>query len=150
VAAALDGAQNGPAITKARAEHRATVAKVEALRERNETAAVVIRELEARHRAALVDENTLARRKLADEFDHNAARIRALLLEAATHQEKAQQARFQEGELSCAPCVQRAGGLAAESLIPQTPLGPSLANLADGYAAVDSGNRDLARLMRMG
>lgn len=150
VAAALDGAQNDGAITKARAEHRAIVAKIEALTERNQTAALVIRELEVRHHAALVDENTAARRKLAEEYEAHAVRVRALLLEAGAHQELAQRARHQEGELSCAPCVQRAGGLAAETLIEYRPLGPPLANLAQAFEAIDTGNNDLARLMRMG
>ncbi len=150
VANALDNADNSRAITKTRAEHRAVVATIEALTERNATALLVIAELESRHHAALVDENTAQRRRLAEEYDGYAARIRALLLEAGALQEKAMRVRHEEGELSCAICVQRAGGLAAETMIVYRPLGPPLEHLAEGYAAVDSGNRDLARLMKMG
>lgn len=150
VAAELDNAPNDGMISRARDERSAVLVKIEALTSRNETAALVIAELEVRHHAALVDENTAQRQKLADEYGGYAARIRALLLEASALQDKAQRARHEEGELSCAPCVQRAGGLAAITLIEYRPLGPPLANLAEGYAAVDSGNRDLARLMKMG
>lgn len=150
VAAALDGAQNDVAISRARDERSAATRQMQLLTDRNETALLVIPELQHREHDALVAENTGARRKLAEEYDGHAARIRALLLEAAAHQEKAQRARHEEGELACAPCVQRADGLAAESLIPQTRLGPSLANVAQAYEAVDTGNRDLVRLMRMG
>jgi len=150
VAGALDGQDVGSALAKARTEHRAVVARIEALTERNQTAALVIGELEARHHAALVSENTLQRQRLAEQFNDHAARVRVLLLEAGSLQQQAIQIRNQEGELACAPCVQRAGGLPAETLIEYRPLGPSLANVAQGYEAVDSGNRELARLLRLG
>ncbi len=149
VAAALDGIENTAAIAKYRAEHRAVLAQAEALTERNQTAALVIAELQRRENDALVGENVAARRKLADEFDVHAVRVRALLLEASTHQEMAQRARRQEGELACAVCVQGPGGLPAASLIEFRPLGPPLANLAQAFEAIDTGNNDLARLMKV-
>ncbi len=149
VAAALDGAQNDAAITKARAEHRAATAKIEALTERNGTALLVIAELETRHRSAMVDENTVARETLAAQYDQLAARIRALLLEAGALQERAMRVRHEEAELAGQPFMQNANGLPAPSLIEFRPLGPSLANIAEGYAAVDAGNHDLVKLMRM-
>ncbi len=149
VARELDGQDVDSALAKVRDARRAALERASDLDERTATGLVIIGELQRRHHQALVDENTAARQKLAEEYDGHAARIRALLLEAAALQEKAQRARHEEGELSCAPCVQRAGGLAAETFIEYRPLGPPLANLAEGYAAVDSGNRDLARLMKM-